>query len=57
MWRIIPTVKSATVATEQYRIILQKANLLVAFRRGPSMPAVAFARMMSVDVEQMYVNA
>lgn len=56
MWRIIPTVKSATVATEQYRIILKKGSLLVAFRRRPSGPAVAFARLMSVEVEQMYVS-
>lgn len=53
MWRIIPTVKSATVATGQYRIILKKDNLLVAFRRRPCVPAVAFARLMSVEVEQM----
>lgn len=46
--------KSATVATEQYRIILKKGNLLVAFRRRPCMPAVAFARLMSVEVGQMY---
>lgn len=58
MWRIIPTVKSATVATEQYRIILKKGSLLVAFRRRPSVPAVAFARlMMSVEVEQMHVRS
>lgn len=56
MWRIIPTVKSATVATEQYRIILKKGSLLVAFRRRPSMPTVAFARLMRVEVGQMYVS-
>lgn len=53
MWRIIPTVKSATVATGQYRIILKKDSLLVAFRRRLCVPAVAFARLMSVEVEQM----
>lgn len=56
MWRIIPTVKSATVATEQYRIILKKGSLLVAFRRGPCMPAVAFVRLTSIEVEQMDVR-
>lgn len=56
MWRISPTVKSATVATEQHRIILKKGNLLVAFRRRPGTPAVAFARLMSVEVEQMHVS-
>ena len=54
MWRIIPTVKSATVATGQDRIVLKKDNLLVAFRRRLCVPAVAFARLMSVEVEQMY---
>lgn len=55
MWRISPTVKSAAVATEQHRIIFEKrGSLLVAFRRRPSMPAVAFARLMSVEVERMH---
>lgn len=45
--------KSATVATGQYRIILKKDSLLVAFRRRLCVPAVAFARLMSVEVEQM----
>lgn len=51
MWRISPTVKNATVAKEQHRIILKEATLLPAFRRRVGMPAVALATLMNVQVE------
>lgn len=51
MWRISPTVKNATVATEQHRIILKEGTLLLAFRRRVGMPAVALATLMNVQVE------
>lgn len=51
MWRISPTVKNATVAKEQHRIILKEATLLPAFRRRVGMPAVALATLMNTQVE------
>lgn len=54
MWRISPTVKNATVAAEQHRIILKEGTLLVAFRRRLRMPAVALATLMNVQVEHTF---